>query len=299
MSLWLRSAARRLASRWWHSRHWRPRLSPTGARRANGQTGPATDSRPALIIKADDFGGPLSAAACDFIEVVAGAGGVAALGLITSRLAPVPEIIGTYQRLYENGFELWLHGHAHAWTLPRAEFCGVGIDQQIASLETGLRCAREILGIHLHTFGAPGNAHDEDTAIALGRFPELRVWLFGDETRAAEADTLVLRRQMELEPAPGVVAEPAAFLAELDASTQRRPRLDVLTLQAHPFTWSRSDLIRFAEILSWVAPRFRFTTPYRFWRTLSGKSPDARTALMPRRGNRRPPANRARSPASG
>ncbi len=273
MKPWQRNLIRRLGQRLGHE-GWRPRLTragrplrlEAGGRLALSAAQVAVLGRPALIIKADDFGGPLNAAACDFVEAVVSVGGVAALGLITSRLGPERSVIASYQRLHEYGFELWLHGHRHTWRRPQAEFAGVGLTAQVESLATGLAVVRDRIGVGLRSFGAPGNAFDADTAAALGQFPGLRVWLYGDGPRALEAGALVLPRLAELEPEVGQVAQPEAFLAGIDTLMCGATPPEVVTLQAHPFEWSRRSQRRFATILRRLLSRFRLTTPDGWWR---------------------------------
>jgi len=217
---------------------------------------PAKANRPVVVLKVDDFGGPLSRRAARFIEAVAAVGGVAALGLITSRLPEDPEVLATYRDLQARGFELWFHGHRHDWSLPEAEFAGVGVAAQREAFRIGLAVAHERLGMELRTFGAPGNAIDDDTVTAIREFPQLDAWFFGRPGTQAT----VLPRLLEVEEKVGVVREPDAFFVALDRQIAAAPA--VITLQVHPNALGADDFARFETILTGLRRRgLRLTTP--------------------------------------
>ncbi len=213
-------------------------------------------TRTVVVLKVDDLGGPLSRNAARFIEAVAAAGGVAALGLITSRIPEDPEVLATYRDLQARGFELWFHGHRHDWSLPEAEFAGIGVAAQREAFRVGLAAARERLGIELRTFGAPGNAIDDDTVTAIRDVPQLDAWFFGRPGTQAT----VLPRLLEIEEKVGVVREPDAFFTALDRERATVP--PVITLQVHPNAFGADDFDRFETILSGLGERgLRLTTP--------------------------------------
>ena len=224
-----------------------------------------------IIFKADDFGGAMSESAARYIELTNAQDAVASLGVITSAITDNEQINALYRDLDAAGFEAWFHGHTHDWSLPTAEFSGVGLSAQEASFERGIELGRTRLGLEFHTFGAPGNAFDADTARALVGFPQFVVWFFGDAaaTRNEGApDISVLRRILDIETSPGNVDAPSAFLARLDALMANAPAPAVLVLQVHPYEYSDEDLSRLATILEEMEARalFRYTSPFAWWR---------------------------------
>jgi hypothetical protein len=215
-------------------------------------------SRRALILKADDFGGRIHGAARGSLEVIHAAGGVAALGLITQRLLAEPEAGGAYRRLHRAGFELWFHGCDHGLG-DAAEFRGRGADEQAESLRRGRREAAMTLGLELQTFGAPGNAYDEQTAVALRAVPELRVWLMGPP---GCAQPRVLRQRIDAERPAGAL-RPAVEIAD-ELSAMAREEVgggEPILMQVHPFAWSARDLRNFERLVMLVERDFRWTTP--------------------------------------
>jgi hypothetical protein len=223
-------------------------------------------SRRAVILKADDFGGPLGSAGRSFVDLVMQYGGVAALGIITSRLAASPAENAGYRELVERGFELWLHGHAHRWALPRAEFAGVSLADQQDALRRGMALGRERLGLTFHTFGAPGNAIDQNTAMALRDFPELVVWLFGKADAPPRTPPLwVLPRLCELEAKVGEVLPVEELAAGFAKASAKNPA--VITLQVHPLGMGRMQLRRLDDALDYLTntAQVRFSTPWAEW----------------------------------
>jgi peptidoglycan/xylan/chitin deacetylase (PgdA/CDA1 family) len=169
-------------------------------------------------------------------------------------------------------FEIWLHGWGHLLN-PRgspplfpfeAEFKGSGIELQTLFLKWSLEAAKLVLGIELHTFGAPGNAFDEDTPKALEKFPPLQVWLYGPAN--AKTRLLVLLRPPDIfiEPSVGNVIDPEEFKKRWESSASK---YDVITLQLHPNGWDDEDWARFEEIIRFLKsqPNVQFMTPYNYF----------------------------------
>jgi hypothetical protein len=232
--------------------------------------------RPPVVLKADDFGGPLGASEARFVDLLEARGAVAGLGVVTSHLPSRPEVIASYRALQARGHELWFHGHTHDWWLPRAEFAGVGVERMDRSLAAGLNRSREVLGVELRTFGAPGNAIDAQTGVALGRHPQLRVWLFGREGYGIAS----LPRRLELETAVGRCAEATGFLARLDA-LPAEPELP-LVLELHPGRYAEPDFANLEAVLEGLAARgLRTATPYGWWSWLE----DAGRVALEKVGN--------------
>ncbi len=231
--------------------------------------------RPAIVIKVDDLGGPLNASTVRWIELADSYGAVVSLGIITSRLVERSDVNETYATLHARGFEAWFHGHSHDWSLPSAEFSGVSLDAQVASFETGIELGRNRLGVDFHSFGAPGNAMDDNTGKAVVAFPQIVVWLFGDGAAPglADNDVLVLPRLMEFEESVGDVREPGFFSVSLNDLLDSTPTLEVLTLQVHPNRFNEEDHRRSRAIFDDLDRRglFRYTSPYGWWKWMQDR----------------------------
>lgn len=225
--------------------------------------------RTPIVIKADDYGGPIDSNSCRFIEMVDRFGGFVSLGIITSLLAEREIVNQTYRDLHRQGFEAWLHGHSHDWS-PPAEFSGASLKRQEESFERGIELGREMLHVDFHTFGAPGNGIDGSTSQALRRFPQIAVWLFGDAGAPAlsGSDAMVLPRIIDVEEKVGVVEPPASFSRALRNTLARKKRPNAMTLQVHPTGFGEADLDRLEAMLADIQQQrsFRYTAPFELWK---------------------------------
>lgn len=227
-------------------------------------------TRSPVIFKADDLGGAIGVNAARFVELADSYGAIVSLGIVTSWLTDRARVNRTYSDLHSLGFEAWFHGHRHDWSPPTAEFSGVGAHEQQESFETGIELGRKKLGVEFHSFGAPGNAVDDNTAAAMVAFPQMVVWLFGKSGAPSlqGTDVWVLRRALEFEESVGTVRAPDEFVDDLDRVIAAQPPPEVLTLQVHPRKFGQDDFERSDAILSTLIAKdmFRFTSPFEEWK---------------------------------
>jgi hypothetical protein len=240
--------------------------APVGARWSGGNlvgSPLASMSRPALILKADDFGGDFSYAEKQFIDVVVRHRALASLGLMTAQMTRSASHRRAYRALAAADFELWFHGHNHICIGPRADFAGRSVDDQIATFEQGITAARDLLGVEFHSFGAPCNAIDDNTAEAMRAMPQLTTWIFGIANRGI----FVLPRLIDMESSPGRVRPANDVLADINALLDSAAPPDAITLQLHPARWGYVELPRFEEVLGQIAAagRLRYGTPFGYW----------------------------------
>ena len=244
-----------------------------------------------FIIKADDFGGILTSSVQRFLDEVSEFHGVAGLGIIASFVSTLKDesTVDSYKSLSQQGFELWFHGYAHLIISPTdTEFLGASLASQEYSFEQGTTIGKSILGVDFHTFGAPGNAADSNTIIALNAYPQFVVWFFGDGV--SDPNLMVLLWNPGIEDTAGIVNPPSVFQDRLDIilSEPARP----IVVQVHPFAWGDLDHQYFVEILEDVVSRgsLRFTCPYDWWQyennlgnvTLTKTGPQSYTLDMAR-----------------
>jgi peptidoglycan/xylan/chitin deacetylase (PgdA/CDA1 family) len=226
-----------------------------------------------IILKADDLRGTITPQFSRYIDFVQSQGIASGLGLIVSSLLDASEDdVARLKTLaaQPESFEIWLHGWGHLLkkyspSLPfEAEFKGSGIELQTLFLKWSLEAAKLVLGIELHTFGAPGGKYDEDTPKALERFPSLRVWLYGPANAKTRLLVLLQPPDIFIEPSVGNVIDPEEFKKRWESSASK---YDVITLQLHPNGWDDEDWARFEEIIRFLKSQHnvQFMTPYNYF----------------------------------
>jgi peptidoglycan/xylan/chitin deacetylase (PgdA/CDA1 family) len=206
-----------------------------------------------IILKADDFQfkqkSLISQEWLNFISLVKNKNIKANLGLIghyldnidSHSLKQLKELICDYR------LELWNHGYSHVidqtdnngnhyW-----EFKNTSIEQQKQHILMTQGLAKKKLGIVLRTFGAPGNAIDENTQAALNLIDELKIWFFGSN----ESNKLVLGRFAEIE-FPTHNPDYQRFLNNYDKTKE------YLVLQIHPNSWDQNRLREFEKIIDFL-----------------------------------------------
>jgi hypothetical protein len=223
----------------------------------------AAMARPALVLKADDFGPAFESIPIRFVEAVDAARGVASLGIITGRLTHDSQQLEAYRTLHAAGFELWFHGHRHRYRGPHAEFMGELTQVQRAVFDHGLAVGRDVLGLEFHSFGAPGNGVDENTAAALRQEPRIKVWLLG----IPGLGVYVLGGAVSGEESEGVARDPLEIYQDLEKRRLGESPPDAVPVQVHPRDWSEESLDRFVELVGLVAAggAWRFSGPYDEW----------------------------------
>jgi len=185
-----------------------------------------------------------------FIQLIQSRHAKAALGIIGHYLDKGD---ATYCRLLKeldasSTFELWNHGYTHSVggsalvnpELP-SEFYLTSLEEQIMHLYKTQDLARQKLDINLHTFGAPGNAIDQNTTFTVESCPDIWVWFFGDP----KSNTVVLKRGGEIEfPTPNANFE--------EFSKRYDPNRNCYVYQIHPNKWDDQQFSEFTRILDFL-----------------------------------------------
>lgn len=165
--------------------------------------------------------------------------------------------------------EFWHHGYGHvrdssnsvAWW----EFRNTDYAYQKEHFSRGMELAEEKLGFRFRTFGAPYNQTDEVTVQVLEEDPDLRVWLYGENS--PNSSKMVLKRigALNLEASVGK-PDASAIRANFDSYLDE----NVVVLQGHPGEWDDADWAEFLEIVAFFQDRgVRFTTPWRYYREVN------------------------------
>jgi hypothetical protein len=157
--------------------------------------------------------------------------------------------------------EIWNHGYDHLLGAQNLngelydEFRNSTLNYQIEQLKKAQELAREKLNITLHTFGAPGNAIDSTTILALDALNEIKVWFFGLDS----SDKLVLGRSADMEYPTGK-PDYNSFVQNYD------PSKEYLVFQIHPNQWDENQFNSFEEIIRYLKDRHStFILPYEYY----------------------------------
>jgi peptidoglycan/xylan/chitin deacetylase (PgdA/CDA1 family) len=220
-----------------------------------------------IILKADDFTGVSSGTVTEnwtrFINLILKKKIKAGLGLIGNSIdGNNKQYFELIKKLYlTNRFEFWNHGFDHVIGAVNSdgeifhEFMNTSLEHQKEHLFRTQELAKEKLGIVLRTFGAPGNAFDENTRDALDSVDDIKVWLFGSN----ESDKLVLGRFAEIE-FPTHYPDYNRFIDNYDSTK------NYLALQIHPNSWDGVRLDEFEKIVDFlVQEKATFLTPYEYF----------------------------------
>ncbi len=206
-----------------------------------------------VIFKADDVRehptDVLSAGWTRFVSMIDDAGVTSALGLIGDSLrAPSAAYIDRLNELANSAaFELWNHGYDHHLNRPTqdggtySEFHNTSLAHQTHHLSKTQQLARDVLGITLTTFGAPGNHIDDSTRLALDSESDILVWFYGD----LRSKKHILERTINVE-------HPVHHPDFKTFSKAYRGDIPVITLQLHPGGWDDFRFNQFETILSFL-----------------------------------------------
>ncbi len=188
------------------------------------------------------------------------------VGLVVNSLNTEDErYFGLLKYLTKTGYiELWNHGYDHLLNASYPdggiyeEFRNSSLDYQVDQLRKSQELAREKLDITLRTFGAPGNAIDSTTILALDEFEEIKVWFFGMEG----SDKLVLGRNAEMEYPVGK-PDYESFVLNYDSTK------DYLVFQIHPNQWDENQFNEFKKIISFLNDHhLTFILPYEYYNSV-------------------------------
>ncbi len=158
-------------------------------------------------------------------------------------------------------FELWNHGYEHLIGAKDSEgrvyyeFKNTSFEYQMIHLLQAQKMAKDKLGLTLHTFGAPGNAIDENTRLALERVPDIKVWFFGMDIPGKM--NLVRRGEIEF---PTHFPDFSQFMQNYD------PTRPVQVYQIHPDSWDENRFQEFSQIIDFlISEKSSFLNPYEYY----------------------------------
>jgi peptidoglycan/xylan/chitin deacetylase (PgdA/CDA1 family) len=195
----------------------------------------------------------------------------ASLGLIGNSLQTKNALYYNFLKSIStsNNFEIFNHGYTHVLNALNDtggvydEFKNRSVDDQKKHLLETENLVKDYLGILIHTFGAPGNAIDDNTEKALNEIPEINVWYYG----LPDINKLVLKRSCEIE-FPDGFPDYQKFINNYDSTS------NYLALQIHPNSWHDEQFSNFEKIIDFLLNKnVTFMNPYQYFELISDKNP--------------------------
>jgi len=224
-----------------------------------------------IFLKADDFifdaSNIISPRWISFVNFIKSRRIKASLGLIGNSLEKGNAAYFLYLKMLDDSgyFEIWNHGYNHILNGMNQngekfhEFWNTSYDYQKTHLLKTQYLAKEKIGITLHTFGAPGNAWDNNTLKAIEDIDEIKVWYFGPESYSK----LSLKRLAEIE-FPTTHPDFQKFKDNYNAQE------DYLALQVHPRAWDENEFSEFKKIVNFLIQNdVTFITPYEYYQLIN------------------------------
>lgn len=156
-------------------------------------------------------------------------------------------------------FEIWHHGYDHI--IP--EFKEKDYSYQKEHFEKADKMIKEILGIQMHSFGAPGNATDSITNSVILENEEYKVFMFSKVIPRDTKGILYLENRTNMEDGTGNLNY--NFFTENYIKNKERYS-DYMVLQGHPKKWSPEKIKQFERIIDFlILEGCEFVLPYEYY----------------------------------
>lgn len=220
--------------------------------------------QPVIILKLDDFyvkNHEISGQQA--LDTLAHRNVKAGLGFIADKSdATLSEFNRYLQMNTKSGeplFEVWHHGLDHK----NPEFFGTGYDYQKKHFDSATQFMKQLLGVQMHSFGAPYNASDSVTNRVISEDKNFRVAMF-NKVKPGEKDGFIdLTNRINMEAATGK-PDYEYFVANYQKSKSLYK--DYIVLQAHPPHFKDDAIVQFTRIIDFlIAEGFSFETPYSWY----------------------------------
>lgn len=219
-----------------------------------------------IILKADDFIFDKEKIVSDnwikFIDYITYQNIQASIGIIGNSLEKGNDNYYNFIKSTNNNklIEFWNHGYDHSLKTINNnyvwEFKGTTLNEQILHLYKTQSLAKEKLGITLKCFGAPFNAINENTKLALDKFSEINTWFFGIDSSKCN-----LKRNLEIEYGTG-----NPNFGSFCLYYPKYKDLQYLVFQLHPNAWNYDNFNEFKKIINYLKykQQVTFVTPSYF-----------------------------------
>ena len=224
-----------------------------------------------ILLKLDDLASKNNmSSAAPVLDVLVARKVKASIGVIASRL---DSTAGTAYKKYiratdEKGrklFEIWNHGYDHSSTNgpdKKPEFKGTGYAFQKEHFDKADKRVKQLLGVDMHTFGAPFNASDSTFNKVIGEHPKYRAVFFSSVKPVGLKRLMNLDNRVNMESATGVVNFDY-FLTQYEKFKGQYQ--DYMVLQGHPNQWDAAKIAEFNKIIDFlIAHHHQFGLPYAY-----------------------------------
>jgi len=224
-----------------------------------------------VILKLDDLGSKNNMTTANpLLDALVARKVKAAIGVIASRLDSTAGVaydkyLSATDKKGEKLFEVWHHGYDHSNVNPpdkNPEFKGTGYDFQLDHFKRGDQRVKQLLGVQMHTFGAPFNATDAVFNQVIGDDVNYTAVFFASVKPSGNKRVINLDNRVNMESATGFVNF-AYFLTEYEK--YKTVYTDYIVMQGHPNQWDAAKLAEFNKILDFlIAQKHEFVLPYAY-----------------------------------
>lgn len=192
----------------------------------------------------------------------------ASIGIVGNSLEyGTQDYFNVIKRIHSRGFiEFWNHGHDHIVNSVNGkgekyhEFKNSSLEFQTSQIKKTQDLAVKKLGFPFRTFGAPGNAIDENTIKAIEADTTLKVWFYGHPSTK-----LNLARHASCE------IEYPVHNPDFDKFKENYQELSsMIVLQIHPNSWEELRFGQFHEVVDFLINKeVTFINPFEYYQLLS------------------------------
>jgi peptidoglycan/xylan/chitin deacetylase (PgdA/CDA1 family) len=226
-----------------------------------------------IILKLDDLGSRNNVSTAQAVldvllqrKIKAGLG-VIANTLDSTAMTAYGKYLAATKQKGDKLFEIWNHGFDHSnKNAPggnSAEFKGTGYAFQKDHINKAQNRVKQLLGVEMHSFGAPYNLSDSITNKVLGDQGSYHVFLFGDVAANLPSGLKNYNNRVEMEITTGQVNYDH-FIADYQRKKNMYP--DLMVLQGHPNMWDAARIAEFNKILDYlIAQKCEFVLPYDYY----------------------------------
>lgn len=229
-------------------------------------------AQPKIIIKLDDIAVQNNVClASPVINILMERKIKAGLGVIAMKLdSTTLNVFANYLKATDvHGhqlFEIWHHGLYHSNDNPpnhNFEFKGTTYAFQKEHFNKADERVLKLMGVQMHTFGAPYNVTDENTAKVVAENANYKIFMFSGVSSFEINGVANYNNRVNMESETGKV-NCAYFISQYEALKGKFP--DYMILQGHPNQWDAARLEEFKKILDYlVSKKTEFVLPYDYY----------------------------------
>lgn len=162
-------------------------------------------------------------------------------------------------------FEVWNHGYDHV----NSEFLGTTYAYQKSHFDLATQTIKSLLGIQMHSFGAPFNGSDTVTNRVISQDTNYKVFIFSTIKPNDNTGIVSLNQRVDLESPTGK-PNYAAFVSNYNS--YKNTYKDYMVFQGHPAGWSADLFEQFKLIIEFLlAQGCEFVRPFDYYNTLINK----------------------------